>query len=169
VQRLASLGPGMSAARGFAVDCDNVGVAVTQTADPGDEALGEQLRIQRIDQVVERIVAGDAVLVRQEAAEEIHVGCAPVRDLDEVLSSDDGGAQDQQQDLRQWVDHLCTLSWVLQSREMVEQGRGVGRVIHGGLRIGTGHQESHFVLSENPPPALTHQALMSTGFFKRLP
>jgi hypothetical protein len=94
----------MGAARGFAVDCDEVGVAVTQTADPDGEALGEQRGIERIDQVVECIVAGDAALVRQEAvsaAEEIHVGCAPVRDLDEILSADDGGAQDQQQDLRQ--------------------------------------------------------------------
>jgi len=51
----------------------------------------------------------------------------------------------------------------------MEQGRGVGRVIHGGLQIGTGHQESCFVLFEIPPHALTHQALMSTRFFKRSP
>jgi hypothetical protein len=156
VQRLALLGFGVGTAGRLAVDCDDVRVTVAQPADPANEAFGEQLGVQGVDQVIQCIVAGDAVLVRQEAAQEIHMGCAPVRDLDEVLGSDDGGAQDQQQDFRQWVDHLCALSRVFERREVVEQGRGVGRVIHGGLRIGTGHQESRFVLSENPPPSPNH-------------
>ena len=44
VQRLASLGFGVGAAGGFAVDCDDIRIAITQAADPGDEAFGEQLR-----------------------------------------------------------------------------------------------------------------------------
>jgi hypothetical protein len=55
------------------------------------------------------------------------------------LGSDDGGAQDQQEDLWEWVDYFDELFGVLQRHKVVEQGRGFGRVIHGGLRTGTGH------------------------------
>ena len=68
-----------------------------------------------------------------------------MRDLDEILGADNGGAQDQQQDLRQWVDDLGALPRVFQGREVVLQSGGVGWVIHGGLRIGN-RQESCFVL-----------------------
>ena len=47
---------------------------LTQAMKHSENSFG----FERIDQVVERIVAGDAVLVGQEAAEEIHVGFAPV-------------------------------------------------------------------------------------------
>ena len=106
MQRLASLGLGMGAAGGLAINRDDVWVTVAQAVDPGDEALGEQPGIQRVDQVVERIVAGDAVLVGQEPAQEVEVDFAPVLDLDEVIGADDGGAQDQQQDFGERVKHL---------------------------------------------------------------
>ena len=48
--------------------------------------------VEGIHQVVQSVVAGDAVLVGQEAAEEVQVGIAPVLDLDEVVSGGDGGA-----------------------------------------------------------------------------
>ncbi len=134
----------MGAAGGLAINRDNVRVAVMQAVDPSDEALGEQPGIQGIHQVVQRIVAGDAVFVGQEPAQKIDVDFAPVIDFNEVVGSDNGGAEDQQHDLRKWVDHLDTLSWVLQRGEVMQQGRGLGRVIHGGLRIGTGHPRITF-------------------------
>ena len=80
------------------------------------------------------------------------LGCAPTCVISTKSSaSDNGGAQHQQQDLRQWVGHLLPAALGHSERQkMVEQGRGAGRVIHGGLRIGTDHHESRFVLSENP-------------------
>src|ERR1039458_3354626 len=151
MQRLASLGLGMGAAGGLAINCDNIGVTVTQAADPGDEALGEQPGIQGVHQVVQRIVAGDAVFVRQEPAQEGDEDFAPVIDFNEVVGSDNGGAEDQQHDLRKWVDHFDTLSWVLQRGKVMQQGRGLGRVVHGGLRIGTGHPRITFrSLCESP-------------------
>ena len=60
MQRLASLGLGVGAAGGLAINCDNIGVTVTQAADPDDEALGEQPGVQRVYRVVQRIMAGDA-------------------------------------------------------------------------------------------------------------
>src|ERR1700733_7049490 len=59
--------------------------------------------------------------------------------LDEVIGANDGSAQDQQQDLREWVDHFDTLPWILQHCKVMQQGRRLGRVIHGFLRIGAGH------------------------------
>jgi hypothetical protein len=84
--------------------------------------------------------------------------------LDEVVGSDDGGAQDQREDLWEWTYYFDELSWVLQRRKVVEQGRGFGRVIHGSLRIGTGH---HGIMGcsagESPhldqPPNLSCQCL----------
>jgi len=113
-------------------------------------------------------MARDAILVRQETAQKIHVSITPMRDLDEILGADNGGAQDQQQDLRQWVDDLGALPRVFQGREVVQQSGGVGWVIHGGLRIGN-RQESCFVLYENPPRGPNQRIILSTGFFERLP
>jgi hypothetical protein len=39
----------------------SVWVAVAQAVDPGDEALGEQRGVQGVHQVVQRIVAGNAI------------------------------------------------------------------------------------------------------------
>jgi hypothetical protein len=100
----------MGAAAGFAVDRDDVEISVTQAIDLGDEALGEQLAAEDIHQVVEGVVAGDAILAGQEVAQEVHVGFAPVLDLDEIVGRSDGGAQDQKQDFREWVDHFDELS-----------------------------------------------------------
>lgn len=89
-------------------------------------------------------MVGDAVLVRQEAAQEVHVSFTPLFDFDEVVGSDNGGAQDQKQDFGERLEHLDQLSWVLQRGEMVEQGRGFAWMVHGGLRIGTRHPRITF-------------------------
>ena len=82
----------MGSAGGFAVNGDDVRIVVAQATDPCSEALGEQGMVECIHQVVQRIMAGDAVLVGQEAAQEVHVGFAPVFDRDEVVGRGDGGA-----------------------------------------------------------------------------
>src|SRR3984957_5506185 len=60
MQGIAALPPVVAAPRGFAIDGDNVGVIVSQVADPGQEAGLEQLRVQGREHVTQRVVARDA-------------------------------------------------------------------------------------------------------------
>ena len=62
-------------------------------------------------------MAGDAVLVGQEPAQEIQAVCAPFLDLDEVLRPAQRRAQHQKQEFRQRVDHLPGLPRVLKGQK----------------------------------------------------
>ena len=77
MQRLAALSPRMAAPRGLAVDGDDVGVAVAQALDPGRETAIEQLGVERVDHVVERVVGRQPALVRQETPQKIQPLLAP--------------------------------------------------------------------------------------------
>jgi len=71
MQRLASLAAVMGAPRGLAVDRDELRQrGVTEFLDAGEEAGFEQLRIDGGKHVAQRVMAGDAIRVGQEAAEE---------------------------------------------------------------------------------------------------
>lgn len=122
VQRAATLGARMCPSRGLAVDGDNVRLTLPKLVDPADEARLEQCRIEGVDQIVQRVVRGDAALERREATEKVQVLPAPVLDLDEVVGAGKRGTQHQQQDLRQRIDHLPGLTRVLQGAEIVQQG-----------------------------------------------
>jgi hypothetical protein len=132
VQRRAALAAGVGAPRGLAVDRDEVGRRLAQALDPAREARLEQLGVEGGDHLAQRVVARDAVPVGQEAAQERQVLLAPHLDLDEVVRPRQGSAQQEQQDLRQAVEHLGRLARVLQDGEVVEQG-GAGGPVHGRL------------------------------------
>ena len=100
VQRLAPLGAGMAAARGLAVDGDNVGLHLAQRLHPRHEAGLEQLGIERVDHVVQRVVGRDAVPEGQEPAQERQLLAAPQPCLDKVVRPGQGRGQHQQQELR---------------------------------------------------------------------
>ena len=85
MQGHAALGAGVAAARGLAINRDNIGHVVAQTLDPGEEAGLEHLRIDGGDDVAQGIVAGNATLIGLEAAQEAHVLLAPKVDLDEII------------------------------------------------------------------------------------
>src|SRR3954454_15080803 len=70
VQGTAPLAPGVGAARGLAVDRDDVGLRRAQALDPAGEAALEQGRVERGDHLAQGVVARDAVPVGQEAAQE---------------------------------------------------------------------------------------------------
>src|SRR4051812_44690175 len=78
------------------------------------------------DHLAQRVVARPPVLAGQEATEEGEVLVAPERDLDDVIGPRQGGAQQQEEDLRQRVEHLGLLPRVLERREVVEQERAIG-------------------------------------------
>jgi hypothetical protein len=121
MQRLSAFSPLMRASRGLAVDGDHVRIGVLQGRDPGGEARLEQLGIERIDEVVQRVVAGDAVLVAQERAQEGQMLIAPLLDLDEIIGASQRCSQCQKQKLGQRIDHLPRLPRVFQRRKMLEQ------------------------------------------------
>ena len=118
VQRLAALGPGMAAARGLAVDGDDVRLGLAQASTQATKQRLEQRRVEGVDDVAQRVVARDAVAVGQEAAQESQVLPAPEPRLDEIVRARQGGGQHQEQDLRQRIEHLPGLARVLQRREM---------------------------------------------------
>jgi hypothetical protein len=69
-------------------------------------------------------MARDAVPARQGAAQEGEVLPAPELDLGEVARPGQGGAEQEQQDLRQGIEHLGLLPRVLRVGEAVEQQGG---------------------------------------------
>jgi len=72
---------------------------------PTEEALLEQLRVEGVHDIAQGVVAGQAVLIGQEAAQERQGLLAPQADRHEVVSAGQRGAQHEQQDLGQQVEH----------------------------------------------------------------
>lgn len=66
----------------------------------------EQLRVDRGDDFVERVVRGDAALERQKTAQKVQPELPPGPDLDEIVHPRDRAAQDQKQDLPERIGHL---------------------------------------------------------------
>ena len=64
-----------------------------QAGHPFGKAAREQLAVDGIDDVVERVMARDAVGERQEAAKKVDVQPSPASDLHEILRPGDGAAQ----------------------------------------------------------------------------
>src|SRR4029077_20229685 len=71
MQRLAPLAAGMGSPRRLSVDGNDVGVVLAQGLDPGAEASLEQLSVEPVDHVIERVVSRDAALIGQEPPQEI--------------------------------------------------------------------------------------------------
>ena len=95
----------------------------TDATRRGLEAGLEPRRVERVDHVAQRVVAGDAVPVGQEAAQERQVLPAPQPRLDQVVGPGQGGGQHQEQDLRQRRKHLPGLARILQRRKMAPARR----------------------------------------------
>src|SRR5215212_2056460 len=87
MQRLAALAAVVRAPRSLAVDGDKVGLGVAQLVDPGHKAGLEERGVECVDDVVEGIVGGKAVVEGQESAQEAQVLHTPEPDFDEVLRS----------------------------------------------------------------------------------
>src|SRR3954465_5022970 len=85
MQGVALLGFVVGTARGLPIDGHNIGLALAHARDPFAEASREKIAIECIDDVVERLVARDALSEGQEAPQEPLVDQAPAADLDEVL------------------------------------------------------------------------------------
>ena len=73
------------------------------------------------------------MLVGQKAAQERQMLVAPELHLDEIVGAGECRAQQQEQDLRQGIEHLGPLAPVLKRGEVVEQARA-GGLVHGYLQ-----------------------------------
>ena len=81
-------------------------------------------------------MAGDAVLIGQEATQEGQALACPIA-LISTKSSAPGqrGAQHQQQDLRQRIEHLAASGAGPRGRKMIQKAFGFSRLRHGGLAL----------------------------------
>ena len=133
----------MAASRDLAVNRDDVRVTVAQAIDPGQTAGFEQFRVQCGEHVAQLTVAGDAAVVGVEASEERQMLGSPQRRLHEVIRPGDRRSQNQQQDFRQWIQHLGVLTRIGQDGEMSQQ-RDADRRSHGRASIDEAPYESNF-------------------------
>ena len=96
VQRM-SLAP-MGTPGGFAVDGDDVGLALAQALHPGRETRREGLRRKGVHHVRQGVVRGNAPRKWQQPLEKGELARSPVLDLDEVLRPREGPAQHHKQE-----------------------------------------------------------------------
>ena len=128
MQRPAVLAAVVSAPRGLAIDGDDLGrgggqSGLAQVFDPGGEALCEERAVDRVDDIVEGVMTGNACLEGQQATEELMVHLAPAPDLHEIFCAGQCAAQHDQLDLRQGIQNLPRLTRVMQRGEVVDKGR----------------------------------------------
>jgi len=89
----------MAAARGLAIDGDELRASGPGLAHPGGEGGRERGGVDAVHEDGEPAPAGGAVLVGQVAAQEAEVGLAPCGDVVVVVAVGHGGADHEQQDL----------------------------------------------------------------------
>jgi hypothetical protein len=130
----------MAATRCLSINGNDIGGVGAQILHPGQEAGLEHLWVDRGDDVAQRVMAGDAMLIELEAAQEAQALVAPEVDLDEVIRTGYRGTKQHQQDLWQRIQDFCRLTRVTQRGEVRQKGclcwlghRGL--LIRGSLRI----------------------------------
>ena len=132
----------MAAARGLAVDGDQVGPIRPDLADPGAEAGREQARIDPVHQQREPACPRHPVMVGQEAAQELQALLPPGGDRLVVVAVGDRAADHQQQNLRQRVGDPPRLAGVLDDGQMVQKGAKAGLLSKHGGKAHDGAPES---------------------------
>jgi hypothetical protein len=116
----------VAAARGLAVNGNELRAFGPGFAYPGGEGGREQGRVDAVHQDGQPAPAGDAVLVGQMASQEVQVGVAPRGDMVVVVAVGDGAANDQEQDLGQWVGNAAHVSRVVDGGKVVQQHTKAG-------------------------------------------
>ena len=151
MKRFTSFGTSMRTPRCLAINRDDVGCVLTQPFDPGAETRLEDLRVQRVDHVVQRVMRGYAMLVNQEPPQKVQPLSTPQRDLDKIIHAGQRPAQNQQQDFRQRIDHPPGLAWVLQRRKMIQK-TPARQIRHGRPRVPTKHSMNHIPTKSETDP-----------------
>ena len=121
VQRLDPLSAIVGAPRGLAVDGNEVVAVRPLGCHPALEAAGEQGRIDAIDQAAQPALAGNAVMERGKAPQELEMVSAPCDDLVEIVARGDGPTGDQQQNLVQRVGDPPGLAGVVEPGKVLKE------------------------------------------------
>jgi len=119
MERFKSLAHVVCAARGLAVDGDEIVPIGPERLDPAFETPSEQRRVDAIDQSLKPPHAWDAELELREPSQKIEVLLALVL---EVVARGDGGASRKQEDLSKAIPHPLRLPVRIDLREMLEEG-----------------------------------------------
>ena len=157
VQRLAAFRARMGAPRRLAVDRQDVGFALAQAFDPPGKARLKKLGIERVDDVVERIVRRQPAFKRVEPPQKVETQFAPHPDFDKIIHPAKAGAEHQKQNLPQRINHPPALARILERRKIIQ------KAFRRGCR---GHQELRFV--EAPQNHISPIAALSVNP-RRLP
>ena len=121
MQRLDAPGLVVGAPCRLAVDGDEIVAPGPQRLDPVFEAAPEQDGVDAIDQAAHPALAGHAVVIGREAAQEILVLLAPGDNIIEIVAGRDGGAGQQQQHLAQRIRNPPRLAPVLEPGKMLQK------------------------------------------------
>jgi len=111
----------VGAARGLAVDGDELVAVGPHRRDPILEAAPEQNRIDPVDQAAQPALARNAVMVRREPPQEVEVILAPGDDVVEIVARSDRPARHQQQDFLERVHHPPGLAAVFKRGKMLQK------------------------------------------------
>jgi hypothetical protein len=116
----------MAAARGLAIDGDELGAIRPGLAYPTGEGGREQRRVNPVHQNGQPTPVWHAVSVAQLLAEERQMRGPPIGDGVVIVAVGNRGADHQQQGLAQRVENAANIERVLDAGEMLEQ-RGQAR------------------------------------------
>ena len=141
MEGLQALGFVVRAARGLAVDGDQVVPAGPERLDPVLETAPEQDRIDPVDQSAQPPLTGNAEMKRREPAQKLEVVPAPRGDIVEIVARRDGGAGQKQKHLGQRIHHPPGLALVIEAGKMLQKqgqprprqrlvSQRIGRIVH---------------------------------------
>ena len=116
----------MGTERGLAIDGDdfggdNAGFCLPQPVDPGHKGDGEEVAIERVHHIVQRVMRRNAAPERQYPAQEPQLFQTLETRFDEVLGPGEGHTQDQKQEFWQWIQNFTKLAGIIKTGEMVQK------------------------------------------------
>jgi len=121
VQRLQSFALVACAARGFAIDGDEVVPPRPQRLDPALETAPEQHGIDAVDQSAQPALAGNPVMEGREPAQKVEMMLAPGDDAVKIVAGRDGRAGQKKEHLRQRIHHPPGLALVRERGKMLQK------------------------------------------------
>jgi hypothetical protein len=146
----------VAAARGFAINGDQIEPVGPGLANPGGEGRRKQRRIDAVHEQGQPASAGRAMRVGQVVAQEAEVRFAPGRDRLVMVAVGHRAADHEKQHLPQRMRDAPGLARIVDDREMIEKRletrllpkHSIGKA-HGGSESTAAHMESRFSQSVN--------------------
>jgi hypothetical protein len=117
-----------------------------QVLDPGRKTLREEIRVEGVDHVVQRVARRDAAPERQKRAQEAELGLAPLG-LSKCLGPGQRGAEHHKHDLRQRILDLPGLARVAKGEKWSI------RLLFAWGRVNKGSADSKPPVNHNKEPA----------------